>query len=171
LSEARLLKKEDVDFDKGVLTILESKGRKSRLVYLPPDGITVLSDYLTQIEKELPGSPWLFPGRFADKPLLGSSINRRFKDCWNRLPFADKTDKCPTIHCLRHAFVVERMNDWMQSGVDLQEMLPYLSNYLGHKTPSETFYYYHLVNKAFAIVKEKDKVSDRVIPEVLLYED
>ena len=171
LSEARLLKKENVDFDKGVLTILASKGRKSRLVYLPADGTAMLSDYLTQIEKELPGSPWLFPGEFAADPLTGSAIQRRFKDCWNRLPSAAHMDKCPTPHCLRHAFVVERMNDWMRSGVDLQEVLPYLSSYLGHKSPSETFYYYHLVNKAFAVIKQKDTVSDRVIPEVLPYED
>jgi len=49
-------------------------------------------------------------------------------------------------------------------------MLPYLSRYLGHKNPLETFYYYHLVKKAFAIINEKDTVSVRVIPEVILYE-
>ena len=46
LSEARLLKKEDVDFDRGILTILKSKGHKDRLVYLPPDGKQMLVNYL-----------------------------------------------------------------------------------------------------------------------------
>jgi len=171
LSEARLLKKDNVDFNKGILTILNSKGHKDRLVYLPADGRQLMADYLRYIEKSLPNSPWLFPGQDRSKPLSGPAIQHRFKDCWNSLPFAGNTDKCPTPHCLRHAFVVERMNDWMRQGLDLQELLPYLSKYLGHKSPSETFYYYHLVINAFTVIREKDMVSGRVIPEVLDYEE
>ena len=59
----------------------------------------------------------------------------------------------------------------MMRGVDTRQMIAYLSKYLGHKSPSETFYYYHLVKKAFIIIKEKDKVSNRVIPEVVPYEN
>jgi len=32
-------------------------------------------------------------------------------------------------------------------------------------------WYYHLVKKAFAIIKERDRVSTHVIPEVTSYED
>ena len=171
LSEARLLKKKDVDFDKGTLTILGSKGNKDRLVYLPPDGTRMLANYLLNIEAALSGSPWLFPGQNGKKPLSGSAIQCRFKNCWNSLPFAVDAYKCPTPHCLRHAFVIERMNDWMRQGLNTQELLPYLSKYLGHKSPSETFYYYHLVLNAFAVIRAKDTVSSRVIPEVLVYEE
>jgi integrase len=171
LSEARLLKREHVDLGKGTLTVLQSKGRKDRIVYLPLDGIEILAEYLHNLERELPGSLWIFPGNIPGSPLTANTIQRTFKKCWNRLPLAANTDKQPSLHCLRHAFVVERMNDWMERGVNLQEMLPYLSNYLGHASPSETFYYYHLVNKAFAIIREKDKVSNRVIPEVVPYEE
>ena len=169
LSEALNLRKEDVDFGNGTLTIYKSKGHKDRLVYLPPDGIQMIGKYLINIEKTVPDSQWLFPGQDSKKALSAAAIQHRFKDCWNSLPFAADADKCPTPHCLRHAFVVERMNDWMLQGFDLQELLPYLSRYLGHKSPSETFYYYHLVNKAFAVVRAKDTVSSRVIPEVQDY--
>ena len=171
LSEARLLKKENVDLDKGILSILGSKGNKDRLVYLPPDGTQMLADYLLNIEAILPNSPWLFPGQDSKKPLHGSAIQRRFKNCWNRLPSALSAFKPPTPHCLRHAFVVERMNDWMRQGLNTQELLPYLSKFLGHKSPSETFYYYHLITNAFAIIRERDTVSSRVIPEVFDYEE
>jgi len=170
-SEARLLKKEDVDFDRGILTIYKSKGYKDRLVYLPPDGKEVLYDYLSFTEKAASHSPWLFPGHDVSRPISTRAIQLRFADCWNKLPFATSTDKRPSPHCLRHAFVVERMNDWMRKGRDMQALLPYLSKHLGHKSPSETFYYYHLVNNAFDVIKAKDKVSDRIIPEVLDYED
>jgi len=171
LSEARLLKREDVDFDKGVLTIYKSKGHKDRLVYLPTDGKQILNDYRVFIETAAPHSPWLFPGLNIEKPLTGAAIQHKFKECWTGLPFAVNADKIPTPHCLRHAFVVDRLNDWMRQGLDTQELLPFLSKYLGHKGPSETFYYYHLVDHAFSIIREKDMMSHRVIPEVYEYEE
>lgn len=171
LSEARLLKKENVDFDRGTLTILHSKGHKDRLVYIPKDGIKMLNEYLSNIEKTVPNSPWLFPGKSVETPISTQTVQRSFAKCWNRLHFAANTDKRPTLHCLRHAFVVERMNEWMKQDINLRGMMSHLSRYLGHASPSETFYYYHLVNKAFAVVKQKDTVSVRVIPEVMPYEE
>lgn len=171
VSEARLLKKEHIDWGNGILTIFASKGHKDRLVYLPQDGIGILEEYLKHIEKIVPDSPWMFPGENPSQPISHIPVESRFNNCWARLPFAANANKRPTPHCLRHAFVVERLNDWMLRGIDTRQMLAYLSNYLGHKSPSETFYYYHLVKKAFTIIKQKDKVSDCVIPEVVQYED
>ena len=102
LSEARLLRKEDVDFDKGILTIYKSKGHKDRLVYLPPDGKQMLAGYVLDIGKAAPNSPWLFPGQDTDKPLSEAAIQRRFKACWYSLDFASNAYKCPTPHCLRY---------------------------------------------------------------------
>jgi integrase len=171
LSEARFLKKEHVDWEKGILTIHESKGHKDRLVYLPQDGIRALAEYLHHIESVVPGSPWMFPGSNPSQPISCNSVEGRFSTCWARLPFAANAYKHPTPHCLRHAFVVERLNEWMREGVDTQRMLVYLSRYLGHTSTAETHYYYHLVKKAFAVIKEKDTVSSRVIPEVVPYEN
>lgn len=58
------------------------------------------------------------------------------------------------------------MNLWMEDGISLKEMLPFLSKYLGHTSPDETFYYYHQVDTAFRIVRNRDKTGARVIPEV-----
>ena len=94
-----------------------------------------------------------------------------FNRYWSKLPVAKTLEKHPTPHCLRHAFVVERINEWMLNGVDTNTMLPYLSRYLGHKSPDETYYYYHLVDKAFDVIRHKDTTSQKVIPEVLPYEE
>ena len=66
---------------------------------------------------------------------------------------------------LRHTFVVFRINGWMTQGLDLNVLMPYLSKFLGHKSPGETFYYYHQVLEAFRIIREKDTVAKSVIPE------
>ncbi len=171
LSEGRLLKRENVDLENGILTILESKGNKDRLVYLPEDGIAVISEYKNSIEKEFPDSIWMFPGGNPEKPISSTGVESCFNRYWSRLPYAQGLQKHPTPHCLRHAFVVTRLNQWMADGIDTNKMLPYLSRYLGHSSPEETYYYYHLVEKAFDVIRDKDESSGRVIPEVIPYEE
>ena len=171
LSEGRLLKKEDTDLTEGILTILGSKGQKDRLVYLPEDSIPILSEYKSEIDIAFPSSPWLFPGSSPDKPISDGGVESCFNRFWARLPGAQDMNKHPTPHCLRHAFVVERINEWMLQGIDTNKMLPYLSRYLGHKSPDETYYYYHLAERAFDVVREKDNVSSHVIPEVITHEE
>jgi hypothetical protein len=58
----------------------------------------------------------------------------------------------------------------MEEGIPLKEMLPFLSRYLVHQSPDETFYYYHQVTEAFRIIRNKDKTGKLVIPEVSAYE-
>ena len=54
----------------------------------------------------------------------------------------------------------------MEADIPLPVMMPYLSSYLGHMGPMETYYYFHQVEDAFQTVRRKDVVSSRVIPEV-----
>lgn len=171
LSEGRLLKWEHIDLDKGILTVLGSKGNKDRLVYLPQDSLPVLKNYKERQEMLFPGIDWAFPRKDPHKPVSCSGVESSFNRHWAMLPVAKTIDKHPTPHCLRHAFVVERFNEWMHQGIDTNTMLPYLSRYLGHKSPDETYYYYHLVEKAFDTIREKDSVSGKVIPEVIPYEE
>ena len=171
LSEGRLLRKEHLDLDNGTITILNSKGNKDRLVYLPVDGIPIIKDYLRTMAEEYTDSPWLFPGTNFEKPISCTGVESTFNRYWKKLHEKDNLQKHPTPHCLRHAYVVERLNDWMLNGIDTNKMLPYLSRYLGHKSPNETYYYYHLVDKAFEVIHDKDSISGKVIPEVLPYEE
>lgn len=57
-----------------------------------------------------------------------------------------------------------------RKGILISVMMPYLSNYLGHKSPIETYYYYHQIEEVFQTIRQKDKISNSVIPEVLPYE-
>ena len=171
LSEGRLLKKENVDLKTGSITVLDSKGQKDRMVYLPSDGIKVISDYMAHMNEDFSMIPWMFPGNNPEKPISCSGVESTFNRYWARLSSSKNLKKHPTPHCLRHAFVVERLNEWMLNGIDTNTMLPYLSRYLGHKSPDETYYYYHLVDKAFDVIRNKDVTSDKVISEVLPYEE
>ena len=167
INEACSLKVADVDFEEGILTILDGKNNKDRLVYLPEDLCILIKKYFVHLQKSIDYEPlWLFPGKTQDKHISKNTVERRFKMLWYKTKAASQCDKDPTPHCLRHGFVVNRMNRWVLEGVDINYMRSYLSKYLGHKDPDESFYYYHLVSDAFRILKQKDTVSNDVIPEV-----
>jgi len=172
VSEARKLKKNDVDLQNGTLLIRSGKGNKDRIVYLPDDLQVLLIRYAKQLREDYDDcSVWFFPAREMDNLLSVGLIDKRFNEAWKATPFAQTCPDKPTVRSLRYTYVVKRMNLWMEQGIPLHFMLPYLSKYLGHKSVEDTFYYYHQLDTAFRIVHDKDKQSKVIIPEVPAYED
>ena len=150
-----------------MIRIMHSKGHKDRKVYLADDLTELLQIYTVSMKTVYNcKSEWFFPAREAEKCLTNGTIDSQFRKRWAKTPYAAGCDRNPTVHCLRHSFVVKRMNLWMEEGIPLKERLPFLSKYLGHTSPDETFYYYHQVDTAFRIVRNHDKTGVRVIPEV-----
>jgi len=166
-NEACSLKTSDIDLSRGCLSIYQSKGSKDRIVYLSEDLCALCLDYLDWLHGQLGFMPkWFFPGRNPGVHIPKTSIDRKFNEFWKATTSSSSCDKKPTVHCLRHAYVIKRINLWMEEDAPLHVMMPYLSSYLGHKGPMETYYYYHQVEDAFRTIKRKDSVSSRVIPEV-----
>ena len=171
ISEARKLRWQDVDLKQGSIRILGSKGHKDRRIYLAEDLACLFTVYKKVLHDKYGClSEWVFPARETDRCLSVCSIDKKFREFWASTACAGCCDKNPTVHCLRHTFVVKRMNQWMKDGIPLKEMLPYLSRYLGHQSPNGTFYYYHQVEEAFRIIRDRDKTGKTVIPEVKAYE-
>ncbi|MCD7991712.1 MAG: tyrosine-type recombinase/integrase [Clostridia bacterium] len=169
ISEACCLRIQDVDFEKGILTINHSKGDRNRLVYIPDDLLSPCHEYYVWTKTMLAFEPyWLFPAKNPDSHISNTSVEARFNKFLKATSFMDDCDKKPTIHGLRHTFVVKRLNKWMEQGISLDAMMPYLSKYLGHNGSIDTLYYYHHVADAFRIVREKDTVANDVIPEVTI---
>lgn len=166
LSEGVSLTKQDINLSDGSITIRKSKGRKDRVVYMADDLCRFVSEYLQVMKHLVPDTIWVFPSKDPSKHLVKHNVCRKFREFWAKTPYAKDCDKRPTPHCLRHTYVVDKMNEWMMQGKDLGVMMAYLSAYLGHSTMEETFYYYHHTHKAFNIIKEKDVMSSVVIPEV-----
>lgn len=166
-NEVCSLKTTDVNLEQGIITITDGKGQKDRIVYMPEDLRQLTGRYFDSLKKRLGYVPyWFFPGRWPEKHVTKTTLDRVFRNFWEMTEASSGCDKRPTPHSLRHGFVVDRINSWILEGVDLEVMFIYLSKYLGHKDPDESFYYYHLVKDAFRIVRQKDTASSEVIPEV-----
>ena len=160
-----------VDLKDGILKILQSKGNKDRLVFLADDVLVMCRKYDETMQDIIPNREWFFSGWQQDRPIQKTSVDKKFGEFWNKTSFAEKVDKKPTIHCLRHTFVVDKMNEWMLAGLDTNTMMPYLSRYLGHSSIKETQYYFHTIEQAFPIIRQHDALVKSVIPEVVIYEE
>lgn len=166
-TETASIRVEDVDVNSGKIAILGAKGAKDRTIYLADDMNEMLVEYIQLLESIMDDSlEWLFPGVTKEKHISSGSLGIKFHDFWKKTGCKSSNRKNPTVHSLRHTYVVMRMNIWMEQGIDFHLMMPYLSKSLGHKSPNETYYYYHQVVDAFEIIQKKDTMASVVIPEV-----
>ncbi len=155
-----------------VITINSANGmflcKKTICIAFIPDDLGVLCrEYLNLIQKKYGiHSELLFTSADSKKPLQVASINKKFHDFWNKPMFSSNHTKEPTVHSIRHSFVIIRMNKWTEQGIELNGMMPYISKYLGHTSVDDTFYYYHQIESAFKTIRSKDSASTIIIPEV-----
>jgi len=170
LAEGCYLRRSCVDRKNGTIKILQSKGNKDRLVFLSDDVLAMCRRYDETMQRIAPHREWFFPGWHLDRAIRKTSVDKKFAEFWNKTSFTAKVDKRPTVQSLRHTFVVNKMNEWMDEEEDTEVMMPYLSRYLGHASISETQYYFHTIEKVFPIIRRHDAASQNIIPEVVTYE-
>lgn len=153
--------------------IRHSKGDKDRIVYIAEDLADLLKEYKNCILQFLLKEPvkYVFPGKYSSSPLQKTHLTKKFNEIWNKTSYSKTVDKKPTIHSLRHTFVVNRINGWIEQGHDVKYLMPYLAKYLGHSSTEETFYYYHMTKDAFKTIRDNDSLLNKIIPEVIYDED
>ena len=61
----------------------------------------------------------------------------------------------PRPHDLRHAFAVSTLLDWHHAGEEIDRQLPLLSTYLGHREPSNTYWYLQATPELLALVASR----------------
>lgn len=168
IGEAVNLRRDDVDLARGTITIYDGKGRKDRIVFMTEDLKEYSQAYQAYMDHSIGETAWFFPGRDKETHISACGAEIRFNAFWNATEASKHCEKKPTPHCLRHTYVVDRINCWMaenDQGQGINVFMQYLRKSLGHMTSEETFYYYHLVDDAFRTIREKDSIGGRVIPE------
>ena len=105
-SEARTLLKEDVDLNSGKVMIRESKGWKTRIVYMSNDLLEVCREYCIILDKMLPNREMFFPNKDG-KWYSTSIIDSWFHEFWDGLPEAKAISGNP---CRVHDFLNTHIN-------------------------------------------------------------
>jgi integrase len=167
--EARLIKKENMDFTSKTLKIPESKGHKDRMVVMPDDISLLAQKYLSLTQEGFAENEYLFPSWRTNSFLCDRWLSQMFRLCWNTSGIKSFSGNSPTPYSFRHTFATKRLYAWLKEGKDLDAYLPYLSAYMGHAHFSHTAYYIHLVPEFFPQMAQMDLSRyAELIPEVYI---
>jgi integrase/recombinase XerD len=144
IGEALKLKLADVDLQGQLLTIRETKFKKTRYVPLSPTTVHHLSAFLSQREKAgfpiIPTAPvFISPSGQAYGP---ARICEIFLEILRNIGLrGPKGERGPRLHDFRHSFAVNRLALWYQQGANINAKLPLLATYLGHSSLTGTQIY------------------------------
>jgi integrase/recombinase XerD len=152
--EALRLRPGDINFQDRVLSILDTKFFKSRLLPIGASLAAALARYAQQRQPARPSDehpPSFFTtraGKTVSLGLLEAAFVRLRERAGIRRPTTDRWQ--PRLHDLRATFAVHRLVAWYREGADLQTRLPLLAIYLGHVNFSGTQAYLPMTHELLA---------------------
>ena len=160
-TEARIIKKEDVDLEHGVLNIQYSKGHDQHFIALHDSMLVLMREYDAAISKLYPKREYFFPARNRSGGYHTRTwVQDNFREMWF------KHNSCHAVpYELRHNYAIENINSWINEGFGFNSKLVYLSKSMGHSVLESTKYYYSLVPGLADIIEAQTDESE-VIPEV-----
>lgn len=156
VNEALSLEMDDVDLDRALLTLRNTKNGKDRRLPINEDTASRLVEYARMRDRLVaPQSPRFFiqeDGQHAKDCAARYNFAQVSKNLGLRLPQAfNRHGIGPRIHDLRHTFAVHTILDWFRNCRDIEAEMYKLSTYLGHSEPKHTFWYIEAVPELMQI--------------------
>lgn len=164
--EARMLLREDVDFETGVINVKRTKGYFEHRVVLHDTMLVLLKEYDFATDKLLPNRRVLFPNE-NDEFYRNKWLSDQFFVCWYKyntaIAFARE---------LRHQYAIENINSWTNEEYGTYNKLVALKNSMGHTKLSQTLYYYSMAPVHGQLIEERcGKSFSELIPKFETYEE
>jgi len=135
---------------------------------LSDDVLALCNAYNTIRNKMIIASEYFFPDRHGKR--LGKQwLRYQFKKCWKLSGITKFDDPKPRVYDFRHTFATRWLQNALDRGDDLYNLLPYLSAFMGHSSFSSTAYYIHLLPDRLITSPTIDwQAFSSLIPEVAL---
>jgi integrase len=157
IGEAIRLDRDDVDLQRRVLTVRDSKFGKSREVLLHHSTVRALTDYANARDRLCP--------EVKDRSFFITTRGSRFCHPTFQQPFrallkhAEIKHPSPSrrvrAHDLRHSFAVRTLLGWYRDGGDVAARMPLLSTYMGHVDPAASYWYLSAAPELLALAAER----------------
>jgi len=149
------------------IDVIDAKGHKDRRIFLAGDILALLKAYDKKISSMFPERAWFFPGdcRPLAEHVSPSTAGARFRLA-RGVVFGGAPERAPTVHSLRHAYIIWTIRRWREEKLNISEMLPYLSRHLGHSSIQETFMYYEHYSQDYDHIRKDKKHYETIVPEV-----
>jgi integrase/recombinase XerD len=169
LSEIAGLRLKDVDLREKTIDVCETKFFKSRCLPLSASAIGVVRDYMifradagaaTDPDAALFCHSRGGYGRVRVGQLLRTIIRVAGVN-------THTGRGGPRIHDLRHTFVVHRMTQWYQQGINPQTRLAHLATYLGHRDIHSTLVYLTITQELLQQANQRFRVAEADVLQVI----
>jgi integrase len=156
VGEAIDLDRTDVDEEQGIITVRHGKFGKSREVPLHSTSVEALEQYTSHRHRRFcrPESPAFFLS-LAGRRLIYRNVHPTFLRLVEWAGLSDRKPRRPRIHDLRHSFAVRTLSDAYRVGLDVERQVPILSTYLGHVSPSSTYWYLSAVPELLGVAARR----------------
>ena len=142
-SEPLLLDRDDVDLQRSVLTVQQSKFGKSRFLPVHETTTQALQTYAVRRDRIWPRP--LDPAFFLSERrsrISPRTLQETFVKLSGQVGSLGPTDsRGPRPHDLRHRFAVSTLRRWQRDGLDVEGRILQLATYLGHARVSDTYWY------------------------------
>ena len=137
LNEVVQLKLADIDYDRMLIKINNSKGKKDRFVPLSNAILTLLQRYI----KEYHPDTWLFEGQYKGEPYSKRSVQAIFRRAKNKAEIRKEV----SFHTLRHSYATHLL----EAGTDVR----LIQELLGHADIKTTLRYTHVSKNLIRQIK------------------
>ena len=152
--EALRLDRPDLDLERGVLTVRETKFHASRMIPIHPSTTEALKSYMESrntFRHSTVSTRFLVSKQ--GKPLLPRHVRHTFQKIRQNAHIpVQHGQRPPRLYDLRHTFASQRLVQWYRDGVDVNHAMALLSTYLGHVQVSDTYWYLSGLPELFALV-------------------
>ena len=163
IGEAIGLDRTDLDIAQATLTIRGTKFGKTRLVPIHASAVDALTAYDQTRRHRLPkpATEALFVSTTGTR-LIYNNVHHEWSKLCQLAGLEPFSKRCrPRPHDLRHRFAVTTLIGWHRDGENVHARLPELSTYLGHVSPSDTYWYLRAVPELMALTAELLEPGDQ----------
>jgi integrase len=160
-AEVRLLHREDVNLENGVISIRYSKGCNPHFVVLHETMLDLMKKYDITVSEMIPERSFFFPTS-SNKGYPESWVSWNFRKYWYK-----NNEIRATAYELRHHYAVENINCWIGQGLSIHMKLLSRSKSMGHSSIESTKYYYSLVPSLSEIIENATgDMFNQIIPNL-----
>ena len=161
--EARLLKRNEVKLEQGILNITATKGHDQHFVALHESIVSILREYDRRMDGLVPGRVYFFPSG-KDGHRSKEWLRKNFAALWK----SSNPSSSAISYDFRHNYATVNINKWIDTSFDFYDKLYYLSKSMGHCSVEHTKYYYSIVPRMSEILTDKCESSfEELVPEVM----
>ena len=130
MCELKNLRKSDIDTDRMLIHIRQSKYNKDRYVVLSKLILKGIEKYLDEVQPKV----WLFNGKSKNCPISSTGVQWAMREARKKAGI----EKHATVHTLRHSYATHSL----EMGMDIES----LRKNLGHASIQTTMIYLHIAN-------------------------